>query len=98
MTIRVHSDTPDTDRCPRCGQIWGEPPTAQEESNVSKLKAALEPFTKLGGPDDGVMPAYHDLEDDVVIWKDSTGNITAGEIRAARNAFGLLHAPQRAKP
>ena len=25
MTIKVSSDSPDTDRCPRCGAIWGTP-------------------------------------------------------------------------
>lgn len=68
---------------------------------IEKLRAALEPFTKLGGPDDGVMPAYHDLEDDVVIYADPCVNpdravcITAGDIRAARDAIGILHAPKR---
>lgn len=58
-----------------------------------RLRAALEPFTKLGGPNDGVMPAYHDLEDDVVILENSGECITAGDVRAARNALGILHAP-----
>lgn len=68
---------------------------AAGESDVTKLRAALDPFTKLGGPDDGVMPAYHDLEDDVVIYKNSGAAITAGDVRKARDVFGLLHAPQK---
>lgn len=62
---------------------------------IERPRAALEPFTKLGGPNDGVMPAFHDMEDDVVVYLNSGECITAGDVRAARNAFGILHAPKR---
>lgn len=67
-------------------------PFCQDEK-IASLRAALEPFTKLGGPNDGVMPAYHDLPDDVVVCSNSGECVTAGDVRAARNAFGILHAP-----
>lgn len=60
---------------------------------IEKFRSVLEPFTRLGGPNDGVMPAYHDLDDDVVIYTNSGQGITAGDVRAARNAYGILHAP-----
>lgn len=62
---------------------------------LERLRAALEPFTRLGGPNDGVCPAYPDLEDDVVICENSGECVTAGDVRAARNVFGILHAPHR---
>lgn len=65
----------------------------QRGAEVAKLRAALEPFTKLGGPNDGIMPAYHDIPDDIVVYENSGEAITAGDVRAARNAFGILHAP-----
>lgn len=36
-----------------------------------ELEAALRPFTLLGGNDDGVCAAYHDLPSDVVIYENS---------------------------
>jgi hypothetical protein len=44
----------------------------------------LASFASLGGPDDGVAAAYHDLPDDVVIYSNSGQSITAGDVRAAR--------------
>lgn len=44
---------------------------------------ALMPFALLGGRL-GPTPAYHDLEDDVVIYKNSGKAITAGDVRRAR--------------
>lgn len=67
---------------------------ARLQETVIKLTKALEPFAKLGGPNDGVMPAYHDLPDDVVVYNNSGECITAGEVRAAREALGILHAPR----
>lgn len=65
------------------------------KAEIAALRKVLEPFTKLGGPNDGVMPAYHDLEDGVVVYANSGECITAGDVRAARTAFGILHAPRR---
>lgn len=95
MAATLHSTDLDRDRCPRCGVLLGEFPTPllSLRAKVEKLQAALEPFTKLGGPNDGVMPAFHDLEDNVVIYKNSGECVTAGDVRAARNAFGVLHTP-----
>ena len=45
---------------------------------------ALRPFAALGGPDDGCAAAFHDLEDDVVVYENSGQAITAGDVRAAR--------------
>lgn len=74
---------------------WDEIDCARAAKEIASLRSALEPFTRLGGPNDGVMPAFHDLEDDVVIYVNSGQCITAGDVRAARNAFGILHAPVR---
>lgn len=43
---------------------------------------ALRPFARLGGGND--MQAFHDLEDDVVIYENSGVCITAGDVRRAR--------------
>lgn len=61
-------------------------------------RLALEPFAKLGGANDGVMPAFHDLADDVVIYSNSGAVITAGDVRTARQALGWLHAPWPKQP
>jgi hypothetical protein len=48
------------------------------------LVAALQPFAQLGGPQPW---AFHDLQDDVVIYSNSGHSITAGDVRAARAAL-----------
>ena len=60
---------------------------------VERLKKAVEPFAALGGPNDGIMPAFYDLPDDVIVYSNSGKHITAGDVRAARAALGWLHAP-----
>jgi len=60
-----------------------------------KMREALEPFAALGGPNDGVMPAYHDLYDDVVVYANSGRGITAGDVRRARAVLGIMHAPRK---
>lgn len=54
---------------------------------IETLEAALRPFAKLGGNADG-MPAFHDLDDDVVVFSNSGAAITAGDVRSAREAIG----------
>lgn len=61
-------------------------------------REALEPFAKLGGPNDGILPAFHDLADDVVICENSGAYVTAGDVREARRAIGWLHAPWSKPP
>ncbi len=60
---------------------------SQLQSVISnkRLREALEPFTKLGCPrgEPHVLPAYHDLEDDVVVYENSGQCITAGDVRRA---------------
>lgn len=48
----------------------------------AELVNALRPFAMLGGNLD--MPAFFDLEDDVVIYENSGHCITAGDVRRAR--------------
>lgn len=50
------------------------------------LAKALEPFALLGGDPD--MQAFHDLEDDVVLWENSGRYVTAGDVRRARDVLG----------
>lgn len=49
---------------------------------------ALVPFSRLGGADD--MLAYHDLDDDVVVWHNSGQTVTAGDVRKARLTLATL--------
>ena len=72
------------------------PIPASPAADAAGIREALEPFAALGGPNDGVMPAYHDLDDDVVLYANSGRCITAGDVRRARLALGILHAPKRA--
>ena len=51
-----------------------------------ELVAALEPFCGPGGGAD--MQAFHDLEDDVVVWKNSGVGVTAGDVRRALELLG----------
>jgi len=58
--------------------------TSALDKEREKLKVAvdaLRPFSYLGGDFDAL--AYHDLEDDVIVFE----SITAGEMRAAREAI-----------
>jgi hypothetical protein len=63
------------------------------EAQLAEAKKIIEPFAALGGPNDGIRPAFHDLANDVVVYHNSGRCITAGDIRAARGALGWLHAP-----
>lgn len=66
-----------------------------QQESAEQMREALEPFAALGGPNDGVMPAFHDLDDDVVVYHNSGRGITAGDVRNARRLIGWLHAPTR---
>lgn len=57
---------------------------------------ALRPLAMLGGPDDGCAAAYHDLEDDVVLYQNSGQCITAGDVRAARKLVSAYVQPPTA--
>jgi hypothetical protein len=50
------------------------------------LIEALAPFSKLGGGSD--MQAYHDVDEDTVVYKNSGKAITAGDVRRAREVLG----------
>ena len=50
---------------------------------LGRAAALLAPFAAMGG--DWAMPAFHDLEANVVVWGPSAGRVvTAGDVRAAR--------------
>lgn len=56
---------------------------------LSPLREAIEPFRFLGRPDErhGII-AYHDLEDDVVVYDDKSGTaITVGHVRRLQNGL-----------
>lgn len=54
--------------------------------DIARLIEALEPLARLGGPIDGT-PAFHDLEDDVIVYRNSEAAITAGDVREARRVW-----------
>lgn len=57
------------------------------------MRDALRPLAMLGGPDDGCAVAFHDLEDDVIIYENSGRFITAGDVRAARKLVSTYVQP-----
>ncbi len=62
---------------------------ARLRAELEECRKALEPFALLGGPIDGTGTlAYHDLEDDVVIYSNSGQHMTVGDVRKARKVFG----------
>ena len=61
----------------------------EQEAEIERLRDALIPFASLGGPNDG-MKAFHDLEDDIVIFENSGKSITAGDVRKARASLSPL--------
>src|SRR3990167_881789 len=54
-----------------------------------ELAEALKPFAALGGSQDEIMTAFHDLEADIVIFENSGNTITVRDIRRARKALGF---------
>ena len=52
---------------------------------IEELSTNLQPFAALGGDDD--MEAFHDLEDDVVVYQCGRA-ITASDVRKARKVLG----------
>lgn len=60
--------------CPKCERI-------------KVLEKALRVFSLLGGPMKDTTPAFHDLEDDVVVFSNSGESITASDVRRARAAL-----------
>lgn len=65
------------------------------EARAQELEKALAPFAALGGPDDGFAAAFHDLEDDVVIYENSGTAFTAGDVRAARKLVSKYYQPSK---
>ncbi len=63
---------------------------------VNQLAEAAQPSAVLGGPYDDT-PAYHDLEDDVVLHSNSGHSITAGDVRDLRRTLARLLAPAAPK-
>jgi len=57
---------------------------AEAARRVRELEEVLKPFVALGGPDDTSTVAFHDLSDDVAVYKNSGASITAGDVRVAR--------------
>lgn len=49
---------------------------------MSRADDLLRPFAAMGG--DWAMPAFHDLEADIVVWESAGKYVTAGDVRAAR--------------
>lgn len=75
----------------KTGNVGGKVGISDELKSVQtktlSLIAALLPFANIGGAHD--MPAYHDLEDDIVVYDDNSGHhITAGDVRDARDVLG----------
>jgi hypothetical protein len=68
--------------------------TSSKTVTTQQLAEALKPFAALGGPQDG-FPAYQDLEDDVVVYKNSGECITAGDVRRARDLMHMVARWQR---
>lgn len=58
----------------------------ERDAALREAREALAPFAVLGGAPD--MQAYHDLEDDVVLYKNSGNAITASDVREARRVLG----------
>lgn len=50
-----------------------------------ELAKALEPFCGPGGGPE--LQAFHDLGDDIIVWKNSGQAVTAGDVRRAREAL-----------
>src|SRR5258708_2129862 len=65
----------------------------QGNDKGSDALEALRPFAMLGGPDDGCAAAFHDLEDDVVVFENSGQAITAGDVRLARKLVSAFYQP-----
>lgn len=64
-------------------------PAADESAKpVDGFAEALMPLASIGGPND--MQAYHDLDDDVVVYSNSGGCITAGDVRNARRTIATI--------
>lgn len=60
---------------------------------VAELIEALRPLAMLGGPDDGCAAAFHDIEDDTLVYENSGKCITAGDVRAARKLVSRYAQP-----
>lgn len=58
------------------------------DSVIEECIAALYPLASLGGPCD--MQAFHDLEDNVVVYQNSGACITAGDARHARELIAKI--------
>lgn len=58
---------------------------AGAKAEIAALTEALLPFSQPGGDSD--MQAYHDLEDDVIVWSNSGKGVTAGDVRRARECL-----------
>lgn len=63
-------------------------PLSPSDGIIDEIASALEPFSRPGGGGD--MQAFHDLEDDVVVWSNSGAAVTAGDVRTARRALAKV--------
>lgn len=59
-----------------------------DDKEIQDVIKILMPFAQLGG--DWDMPAYHDLDKDTIVAKNSGHCITAGNVRKARQLILLL--------
>lgn len=54
-------------------------------ADLDRMAQTLEPFCRPGGGPE--LQAFCDLNEDVVVWKNSGEAVTAGDVRRAREAF-----------
>jgi hypothetical protein len=56
---------------------------------LAETRKALAPFAAVGGHQD-TLHAFHDLEDDVVVFENSGAYVTAGDVRRARVTLSVV--------